>query len=209
MTRSRIASTLACLALAASASHAGDPAGRPDFTGRWTFNAEKSDDARAKLRAAADGGRRGEFGGPGRGGPMGGGLPPGGGRGGPMGGMGGGPPVADMEAMRAAMDDVLEPAAALTVTQGDPELIAVRDDGRVLRLYTDGRKAKERNGTVERKTRWDGSRLVSEVKLQDGRKLTEVWILAADGRELRSSVKLELGRGELVVDRVYDLAPPE
>jgi hypothetical protein len=107
------------------------------------------------------------------------------------------------------MDDVLEPAAALTVTQGDPELIAVRDDGRVLRLYTDGRKAKERNGTVERKTRWDGSRLVSEVKLQDGRKLTEVWILAADGRELRSSVKLELGRGELVVDRVYDLAPPE
>jgi hypothetical protein len=206
---------LAGLASVTAASPEDGPARRPDFTGRWTYNAEKSDDARAKLRAVREGGRHGGFGGPGQGGPAGGGapggMPHGGGPGGPIrGGPGlGGRPVEDMEVMRAAMDDVLEPAAVLTVTQGDPELIVVRDDGRVLRLYTNGRKAKERNGTVERKTRWDGARLVSNVKLEGGRKLTEVWALAEDGRQLRSSVRLELGRDELVVDRVYDLSPPE
>jgi hypothetical protein len=179
----------------------------PSLTGRWKLDPEKSDDARARMRAVreegqGDDGRGGGRGGRGSGRGMG---------GGPHGGRMAGQKSEEQAAMQDVMDDVMQPADVLTITQGERDVTIARDDGRTLRLYADGRKAKEANGAVERTTRWDGPRLVSEIKVGDGPKITESWWLSADGKQLQASIRLQAPRGdrEVVINRVYDSAPPE
>jgi hypothetical protein len=184
----------------------------PRITGRWKLDPEKSDDARARMRAAREegqgdddrgGGHGGRWGGRGTGRGMGGGS-----RGGRVAGH---QSEEERAAMRDAMDDVMQPADVLTITQGEGDVTIARDDGRTLRLYIDGRKAREADGAIERTTRWDGPRLVSEIKVGDGPKITESWWLAAEGKQLQASIRLQMPRGdrEVVINRVYDSAPPE
>ena len=182
-------------ALAGSASgaeKAGDVA-RPSFSGSWTLKPEESDDGRAKMKEAMGerrGGRRGPVGGgpmsggprggPGGQGPMSGG--PVGERGGPpmAGPMGGGPDAEQMAAMREAMDAAIESPESLLISQDGVAFEMVMDGERAVRLYADGRKNKGATG-VERKTKWEEDRLVTESKVGGGFgpsvKITETWAM--------------------------------
>jgi hypothetical protein len=185
---------------------AGSPT--PSVTGRWKLDPEKSDDARARMRAVREEGRGGDGRGGGRGGRWGGRGMGGGPHGGPMAGR---QSEEEQAAMQDVIDDLMQPADVLTITQGERDVTIARDDGRTLRLYADGRKAREANGAVERTTRWDGPRLVSDIKIGDGPKITESWWLSADGKQLQTSIRLQMPRSdrEVVIHRVYDSAPPE
>jgi len=215
----------------ASGSRAADDVASektPVLTGRWKLDPEKSDDARAKMQDAMGGGRqggdgdgsggqggRGHWGGGGGGGGHwggGGGGHWGGGHGGGgyHGGSNGGnrPSEEERAAMRNVMEDVMRPADVLTVTQGDGEVTMARDDGRTTRLFPDGRK--DANGSLERKTSWDGLRLVSETKGKSGSTVTETWWLSPDGHALQSSVHVKMASGrDVLINRMYQSAPPQ
>jgi hypothetical protein len=195
----------------------------PVLTGRWKLDPEKSDDARAKMREATGEERQGGSGGQGGshgGGGHGGGHWGGGGGGGHWGGHGGGyrggqpanrPSEEERAAMRDVIDDVMQPADVLTITQGEKEVTIARDDGRSVRLFPDGRKNDESGKSVERKTKWDGPQLVSETKVGSGPVITESWSLSADGQRLQSSVHVKMPRSEreVVINRLYQSAPPQ
>jgi hypothetical protein len=188
------------VALAAAGAGENPASERPDITGRWKLNTEKSDDAQAKMREVMDGGPHDGRRGGGRGGRMGGGM----GRG-RMGGSEAGAP------MRQAMDDILQPAEVLTITQSDPDVVIAGSDGRSVRLHADGRRIKAETGNVERKAEWDGSRLVVESTIGDRSHVIQSWTKAADGKQLSTTIRLKMpmARKEVVINRVYDFAPPE
>jgi hypothetical protein len=186
----------------------------PRLAGRWQLDKEKSEDARAKMREARGGERpRGWGGGPGGGG-MGGGMG-GGGRmgGGRWGGRGGGDRPEGGEGgsdrpARSGFREFFEPAATLEITQDEHEVAIDAGEGRVLRVHPDGHKTKSEGGESEVKARWNGSELVVENKLQRGGKLTNVYVLAAEGRELHVTSRLDGRVGDPVtVRRVYTTAP--
>ena len=218
----------------ASGSRAADDVASektPVLTGRWKLDPEKSDDARAKMQDVMGEGRQGrgdnggDSGNGGNGGQGGRGHWGGGGGGGHWGGHGGGyggggyhgggghggnrPSEEERAAMRNVMDDVMRPADVLTVTQGDGEVTMVGDDGRTTRLFPDGRK--DANGKVERKSKWDGGRLVTEIHAGTGPTVTQAWWLSPDGRQLQSSVLFQSRDGgrQVVINRLYQSAPPE
>lgn len=191
---------------------------RPSFAGGWALNQELSDDAGAKMRDAMGEHRRG---GPPGGGPMGGG-PSGGGpmAGGPVGAPTGGPGMRGamgvpqdpetMERMRSALDEGMKASEALLVSQEGVAFEIVHDGERIERLYADGRKNKNAAG-VERKTRWEADKLVTEAKVGgfgSSVKITQTWALLETER-LSITTRLEGGPFEkgLVLKRVYDRAP--
>jgi hypothetical protein len=98
--------------------------------------------------------------------------------------MGGPPPREQMEAMREAMDDALRSAQSLLISQDGVSFEVVSDGERVMRLYADGRKNKGSSG-IERKTRWEADKLVTEARLGGGFgpsvKITETWALVPRG----------------------------
>jgi len=198
------------LALAAAALPAEQAKGesRPDFSGRWKLNREKSDDPRAKRQEAMGSRPPGGMGGPGMGGPMGGGS-----RGGP--GMGGGPPGGgpgpgggsrpDPEALKQREAALAE----LEIEHREPELTIADANAQRRFLYTDGRESRrdgDNGQSLEVRTRWKDARVV--VESQGGRgKVTETYRLAAEGRELIVETRME-GQGPggaFSFKRVYDL----
>jgi hypothetical protein len=201
----------------ARADDAPATAQKPNFTGRFKLDPAKSDDAQAKMQQAmANRQRSGGEGGGWRGGPGGGGG--GWGRGGGRGrggyGGGGGQPGEQGQSrggsLREALQQVMEAPSVLTVIQKEPELTITTEDGLVRQFYTDGRKAKDpREGSLERTTRWDGEKIVSQVESARGAKLTETFSLEDGGKTLRQVVKLEMPRADqpVVFQRVYELAP--
>jgi hypothetical protein len=223
--RLQIAAAAAALALAGTlpsaraedSTPAGSPA--PQLAGRYKFNPEKSDDARAKMREAMDRRRSGFGGGEGGGRHHGGGYgggPPGGMGGG--GGMGGyhrrpGGPGSDegRAAMRATMEDVTDPAEVLTITQKDAEVVITFDDGRVRRLFTDDRRIKTEN--TELHSHWEGEKLVSETEVKKGPKLKirEAWSIDPATHGLRATVRFDMPMSDqpVIVHRIYDVAPLE
>ena len=157
-----------------------------NLTGAWTLNKELSDDA-AKLMEAMQGGDHGGSGGQRP--PVGGhgpGMHGGGGTGGSRGGM-------TPEQMRAIRSDVLEAPSKLTIVQADGSVTFTDNDGRSRRLTTNNKKEKRPvdNRMVEVRTKWDDGRLVNEMWLRDGMKLTETYSLASERRQLHVMVKLE------------------
>lgn len=157
------------------------------------MNKHLSDDA-AKLMEAMQGGDHGGSGG--------GHMPPGGFSGGhgpgmhgggAMGGNRGGMTPEQMRAMRARMSEALEAPARLTIVQADGSVRLTDNHGRSQRLTTNNKKEKRPidNQMVEVRTKWDDGRLVNEMWLGDGMKLTETYSLASDRRQLHVMVKFE------------------
>lgn len=221
--RVRIVLTASALGLVAAsavpAAERGAPsAARPTFAGSWALNKGLSDDASAKVKDAMGEHRRGgpRGGGPMPGGPAGVGPMAGGPVGGPMrgpgmgSGMGAPPDHEEMERMRTAMDEALRPSEALLVSQEGVAFEVVHDGERVERLYADGRKNKNSAG-VERKTKWDADKLVTEAKLGGfgaSVKITQTWAFL-EAEHLTITTRLEGGPFEngLVLKRVYDRVP--
>ena len=185
---------------------------RPSLAGGWTLNHELSDQLMSggDQRDGGDrgrGNRGGNGGGMGRGGARGGGR-----RGGGMGrgGAGQGQPAAnpdEIARMRDAMRDITMPPEHVIVTQTGSMVVLTAADGRTTRLSPDGKKIKDDNTKVERKTKWDGGKLVSEISGLGSGKMTQTFSVDPDNHQLRVVVLMEGGgrSGQpRAVTNVYD-----
>ena len=182
------------------------------IAGAWTLNKDLSDAPMARGQRGDDGRRGGgDNGGSGGGGGRrrgggGGGFGGGFGRGGGMGrGAGQGNPE-DMARMRDAMRDVMTPSDHLTITQTDSMVVITAADGRTTRLSPDGKKIKDDNTKIERKTKWDGGKLVSEISGLGPGKMTQSFVPEPDGHQLRITVVTDGGRSAAArtITYVYD-----
>ncbi len=180
-------------------------ADKPSIAGAWTLNKDLSD--KPADRSDRGNANRGN-GGYGRGGRRRGGGFGGGGYGG-RGGYGGGQPQMDPEAaqrMREAMRDLVNPPEKMTITQSDSMIVMTDGDGRTTRLSPDGKKIKDDNTGIERKTKWDTGKLVSEISGPGGMKVTQTYALNPELHQLRLTTQLEGGRGgqARTLSTVYD-----
>ncbi len=174
------------------------------IVGAWTLNKDLSDLGEA-AKGTEDGkggdedGRRGSGGGRRRGG-FGGGF---GGRGG---GADGGRPEDREAAQRmgnALRDEMLAPDHMIIV-RSDSTIIITTKDGRTTRLSTDGRKVKDESTGIERKTKWDGNKLVTEINGLGRGKITETYSVDAGRKQLRVVLAID-GPRKTSITRVYDL----
>lgn len=159
------------------------------LTGAWTLNKELSDQPPDRSGGQEGAGRRGGGGGRGGGGHHGGFS--GGGFGG--GGTGRGPEMDkdEMARKREAMRDILVPPDHLTIVQTDSMIVLTGGDGRTTRLSPDGKKVKDENTHLERKTKWDGAKLVSEISGLGNGKITQTLALDAEHHQLRITAEME------------------
>ena len=181
-------------------------ADKPSIAGGWTLNADQSD-RQSDRDGDRSAGRRDDGGGYGRRGGGRGGFG-GGGFGGGRGGYGRGTPenAEEMARRRDAMRDIINPPNHLVVTQTDSMVVMTGPDGRTTRLSPDGKKVKDENTGIERRTKWDAGKLVSEISGAGGMKLTETYALVPETHQLRISAQIEGGRGgqARTVTHVYD-----
>jgi hypothetical protein len=181
----------------------------PSIAGGWTLNKELSDAGRDRPdregddtgRARGDGRGRGYGGGGRRGGGFGGGFGRGGGGGGAQ-----GEAREDMARTREAMRDIMQPSDHLTITETPGMIVITGADGRTTRLAPDGKKVKDENTKMERKTKWDGARLVSDISGLGPAKMTQIFAVDPESHRLRVSVQMEGGRSgqARTITHVYD-----
>ena len=169
------------------------------IAGTWTLTNDLSDQpGREQRDQEAGAGRRGYGGrGPGGGGGRrgGGGFGGGGwgGRGGSRSGAGMNPE--DMARLREAMRDLTNPSNHLTIVETESMIVLTSADGRTTRLSPDGKKIKDDNTGIERKTKWDGGKLVTEISgLGPGGKATQTIAADPESHQLRIVVQMEGGR---------------
>ena len=122
------------------------------------------------------------------------------GRGGPQGN------PEDMARMRDAMRDITNPSDHLIITQTDSMVVLTGADGRTTRLSPDGKKIKDDNTKIERKTKWDGGKLVSEISGLGPGKMTQTFAVDPEGKQLRVTVVMDGGRSgqPRTITQVYD-----
>ncbi len=192
-------------------AHAQAQTDKASLAGAWTLNKELSDKPidRGNRGDNARGGNGGNggYGGGRRGGYGGGGF--GGGRHGGYGG--GGQPQMDPETMqrvREAMRDITNPPEQITITQTDSMVVVTNSDGRTTRLAPDNKKIKDENTGIERKTKWDGGKLVTEISGPGGMKVTQTYALNPELHQLRLTTQVEGTRGgqARTISTVYDAA---
>ena len=172
--------------------------------GAWTLNKELSDTTPS--REGSSGGDQGRGrrngGGYGRGGGgFGGGM-----RGGGGGGGGSRGNAEDAARMREALRDVLAAADHLTITQTESMIVLTTDEGHTTRLSPDGKKVKDENTKIERKTKWDAGKLVSEIDGLGPGKITETYSVDPEKHQLMVTVQTEKNRNRpaRTMHRVYD-----
>jgi hypothetical protein len=202
---------IAMFAVSFAARARAQPPAKGVLTGAWTLNKDLSDQPNARGERGDDRGRgrRGNGGGGfgrggggrGRGGFGGGGM----GRGGDRGGMS----PEDMARTRDAMRDITDPSDHLTITETDSMVVITSGDGRTTRLSPDGKKIKDDNTRIERKTKWDAGKLVSEVTGAGPGKMIQTFAIDPETRQLRISVQIEAGRSGQArsINHVYDADP--
>lgn len=201
-----LAPAVICGALTLSSGAAGlaaqgsAPAANPALVGAWTLNTELSDkppapqdgDRPERGRGGpGQGGRRGGGGGGGFGGGFGGGR---GGFGGPRGGDARGNPE-DMQRRREAMRELFEVPDRLTITSTETMVIVTTGEGRTTRLSPDGSKVKDESTGIERRTRWEPGKLVSEVSGVMGGRVTETYAVQPETGRLEIVVAMQGGDG--------------
>jgi hypothetical protein len=178
---------------------APDTAG--SIVGAWTLNKDMSDSPQDR-EADREGRQDGRRGGIGR---RGGGFGRGGfGRGGGGDQGAGATSPEDMARMRDAMRDIMNPPDRLTITQTERMVIMTTGDGRTTRLSTDGKTIKDDSTNIERKTKWDEGKLVSEISHLGPAKILETYSADPEHRQLRVTVQVENARQPKTVNRVYD-----
>jgi hypothetical protein len=174
------------------------------IVGAWALNKDLSD-AQGGTPERGDWAGRGGPGGSGgrRGGGFGGGGRGGGGFGG--GGRGGGGNPDERARTRDAVRDILQPQDRLTITQTESMVIITTGEGRTTRLSTDGSKVKDESTGIERKTRWDKSKLVSEVSGAGSGKIIETYSANPETHQL--TITLQFGNDDhrrQPIHHVYD-----
>ncbi|MEP7306260.1 MAG: hypothetical protein ABJA98_12145 [Acidobacteriota bacterium] len=211
-TRIALVAALIGSAVPVRESRAQAPNTASPLVGAWRLNKELSDSPQDGASDDREGGstrgaNRGGGGGGGRrrgGGGFGGGF---GGGGGGRGGGGQGVPAADPQEtarLRDAMRDILNPPDRLTIVQTESMVIITGPDGRTTRLSPDGKKIKDDSTKIERRTKWDGGKLISEIGGLPLGKITETWAVDSERRQLHISLRNDDDRRPLMVTRVYD-----
>lgn len=188
MSRTLLFTVVVVAALCADRARVAAQVQTPAIVGAWVLNADLSDQPPAPPEGGDSAGRGrgrrpgggGGFGPPGGGGRGGGGFGRGGGRGGPGGGMN----REEMERRMNAIRDVVQPAERLTITATASMVIVTAGDGRTTRLAPDNSKIKEVASGIERKTRWEGDRLVTEISGLGRGKATETYAVDPDTHRL-------------------------
>ena len=172
--------------------------------GAWTLNKNASElGVAGEGRDGGEEGGRGDGSGRRRGG--GGGFGGGFGRGG-GGGFGNQTPQNQeaQQRMRDALRQEMQAPDHMTIVASDTTIIITTPDGHTTRLSTDGKKIKDDSTGIERKSKWDAGRLVSEINGLGRGKITETYSIEGDPKQLR--VKLEVdGPRKTTQTRVYDL----
>ncbi len=184
------------------------------LAGAWAMNNQLSDQPpsdRQNGEQKGQGQQGHHGGGYGRGGGMHGGY---GGGGHSGNGGGGGRASTDPEAaarMRDALRDIVNPPDRLTIVQTDSMIVLTGPDGRTTRLSADGKKIKDDNTGIERKTKWDGGKLVSEISGASPGKITQSFSVDAEHHQLKIVALLEGGRNNQprTITHVYDSAPAQ
>jgi hypothetical protein len=206
------------VARASAQAPAAAPASPTVLVGAWTLNVGLSDEnptlpgGRGEGRGRGSGGHA-PGGGGGRGG-HGGGYGGGYGRGGRSGDERGGDPEGRMRQINAVRD-VLDAPDRLTITTTDSMVIVTAGDGRTSRLLLDGSAVKDETTHVERKTRWTGGKLVTDMTGLVRGKITETYAIDPDTHHLLVTVQLENAPGQenaksekaekgRTIKRVYD-----
>ena len=174
------------------------------IVGAWTLNNDLSD--RRPDRTQSNDGDSGRRTGGTRGGRRGGGF--GGGRRG--GGFGGGQGAGattrpeDAQRVRNAMSAIRDAPNHLTITQGDTLVIITAGDGRTTRLSPNGKKVKDENTKIERRTNWDNGKLVSEITGLASGKITETYSVDPDVHQLRVATQIGDRNQRRTIVHVYD-----
>lgn len=173
------------------------------IVGAWRLNDELSE----KMPAPGEqgGGREGRGGG-GRGG-GGGGFGGGGFGGGGRGGSGGGSRnPEDMERRREAMRQILTAPVRMTITDTPSMVIVTTGEGTTTRLATDNRKIKDESTGIERKTRWEGEKLVTEITgAGPNGKIVETYEVDPETKRLWATLEVQGGNNQRPpLKRVYD-----
>jgi hypothetical protein len=111
-----------------------------------------------------------------------------------------------MQRVRDAMRDITNPPEKITITQTDSMIVITNPDGRTTRLSPDGKKIKDENTGIERKTKWDTGKLVTEISGPGGMKVTQTYALNPELHQLRLTTQIEGGRGgqARTISTVYD-----
>jgi hypothetical protein len=163
------------------------------IAGGWTLDRDLSDRSydpseQGKPDDSARGDRRG-------GGRRGGGFGRGGRGGFDGGGSPGRPNPEDAARMREAMRDIANPPEHLVIVDTGSMIVLTGPDGRTLRLSPDGKKIKDENTGIERKTTWVGGKLVSEITGLGPTKIIQNYAVDAERRQLRIVDEFDGGRG--------------
>jgi hypothetical protein len=114
-----------------------------------------------------------------------------------------------MQRTRDLVRELLEPSTRLTIVMRSGEVAITDARGRTQRFATNGTKEKHQlnAGTIDTKTRWNGSQLVQEISASNGLKLVDTYAIDPQTGQLRLTLKFEGGRGpEEPMQRVYDPA---
>jgi hypothetical protein len=93
------------------------------------------------------------------------------------------------------MREILDAPTRMTIVEADTMVIVTGADGRTLRLSTDGKKVRDESTGIERKTRWDGEKLVSEITGAGPGKMVETYEVDAETGRLRRTVQADRDRG--------------
>jgi hypothetical protein len=108
--------------------------------------------------------------------------------------------------MRGAMRDLTEASDHLVIADTSSLIIITGADGRTTRLSPDGKKIKDENTGIERKTKWDGGHLVSEISGIRSAKATQTFAVDSETHRLRVTVQIQGGRSgqARTITHVYD-----
>lgn len=114
------------------------------------------------------------------------------------------------------MEKLSAESKMLRIEPRQKQLVVSDDSGEPRTLYPDGKKHTEKdvNGTkTTTKTQWEGSELVVETKIGRSGKLTEMYRVGPEGKQLFVVSRLDNPAlaGPITVRRVYDRAeaPPQ
>ena len=100
----------------------------------------------------------------------------------------------EMARRRDAMRDLTTPSERVTIVETDSMVLVTGADGRTTRLSPDGKKVKDENTGIERKTKWDSGKLVSEISGLGPGKATQTFAADPEHHQLKITVQME-GRG--------------
>lgn len=199
----RLFLVLLALVIATPAAHAREKKARPDLTGAWAFDGEKSDSPNSADTTKGKGSHKPIFG------------PPRGGFG-PIGGAGGGGPMVkskpDEETVARSKEltrVAAEPPKRLIIASDGDTLSLTNEVGRIVKLRTDGQKTfdvSEGGLELERKAHWDDEKLVCEIKAKGGGgEIKQIITREGDKLIVQSTVDSDLGERSVKLRHVYEL----